>query len=180
MSLGPQHDRASHKFGRSLMAIAAGLVIFGGFSWFRLCLSLALFAGYWFGAFWLLPDLDLWSVCKSRWGPLAFIWRSYSRDYRHRGSSVWEWGPSHWPLVGTLTRLLELSTWIASCSFLLAIAYALGAKDPMNRISQLFEHFSHWLTIGWPFFLAAIAGIELAALCHLWMDFTDSLSKARR
>lgn len=50
----------------------------------------------------LSPDLDLRQSISSRaWGLMSVVWLPYHRLFRHRQLS-------HWPLVGTMTRLIYL------------------------------------------------------------------------
>ncbi len=65
--------------------------------------------GYLFGTFFLSPDLDLpQSVPSRRWKLLSFLWHPYRKVFKHRGLS-------HFPFLGTLSRLLYL---LLLCLFL--------------------------------------------------------------
>lgn len=115
MMRGDAHDRV-HGIGLGVMsACLAGAVVGGGLS---VAEAAALWCGYAAGRA-LTPDLDL---ARSRAQralrvllPLRILGLAYARVFKHRGIS-------HWPVVGTLTRVL----WFATP--FLALALLLGAE----------------------------------------------------
>lgn len=94
-----------------------------------------------YGTLFLHPDLDLARNIRlfSLKGLLTLPFRPYSYLFRHRGIS-------HWPIIGTLTRV----------AWLLAIFYCLGWTFPH------FPNSAMWLCIG---------GIASADLSHILLDW---------
>lgn len=62
---------------------------------------------YLFSGLMFSGDLDLPSVQYYRWKFLRFIWRPYQKMFSHR--SIW----THWPLLGTIVRILYLYLWFS-------------------------------------------------------------------
>jgi len=136
-------------------------------------LTLLLLSGFLFGALMLGPDLDTRSIHFKRWGPLRWIWIPYRGSLRHRSPL------SHWPLVGTVVRVVYVLVW----TFLLC----LGSMALVNEVFQigwtwadiatiigrsLREHRAAWIVIG--------IGLEVGALSHYLADWGVSTSKRVR
>ncbi|MEL6319740.1 MAG: metal-binding protein [Cyanobacteria bacterium J06626_14] len=136
-------------------------------------LTLLLLSGFLFGALMLGPDLDTRSIHFKRWGPLRWIWIPYRGSLRHRSPL------SHWPLVGTVVRVVYVLVW----TFLLC----LGSMALVNEVFQigwtwadiatiigrsLREHQAAWIVIG--------IGLEVGALSHYLADWGVSTSKRVR
>lgn len=136
-------------------------------------LTLLLLSGFLFGALMLGPDLDTRSIHFKRWGLLRWIWIPYRGSLRHRSPL------SHWPLVGTVVRVVYVLVW----TFLLC----LGSMALVNEVFQigwtwadiatiigrsLREHRAAWIVIG--------IGLEVGALSHYLADWGVSTSKRVR
>jgi uncharacterized metal-binding protein len=91
------------------------------------------FAGYMFNG-----DLDIWSEPTKRWGILHYYWWPYRRLFNHRGIS-------HWPIIGTLTRLAYASP------IIIILVYYTYSPTPLQ-----------WSMI--------LSGLELGALSHIIAD----------
>lgn len=131
------------------------LLVSGGF----------LFSGLMFG-----PDLDIRSRQFLRWGYLRWIWLPYQTTLRHRSLF------SHGPIIGTIVRIVYLSTWIGTLSMLVLII--------MQNLGQI--------TWGWPEisqmivqsiglyhkeWFALLIGLELGAMSHSLSDWGGSTYK---
>ena len=122
------HDRTTI----CLAVVLAATTIFMSFH-----LAFCLLASFLFSGFMFNGDLDCWSAPTRRWGILHWLWWPYRKICKHRGAS-------HWPVVGTLGRLLYVSPVL----ILLFPFY----KPEMLEI----------------FFI--LAGLELGALSHIMAD----------
>ena len=172
MRLNAEHDRTINAFGRYVMAFAGGVFILTGVTWFKVFLFLAVITGYWFGGLLLVPDLDRWQTCQVRWGVFAFLWQQYAKDYRPHG---WDWRLSHWPVVGTIGRLLVLMSWLSLAGFAVFAVYYFGyAPDPLTAIANGLITLNKIFIQPWPLWTAAVGGIELSALVHLYKDLESS------
>lgn len=135
--------------------------------------TLLLLAGFLFGALMLGPDLDTRSIHYKRWGVLRWIWIPYRGSMRHRSPL------SHWPIVGTVLRVIYVLIW----AFLLC----LGSMALVNEVFQigwtwndiatiigrsLHTHQSGWVAVG--------IGLEAGALSHYLADWGVSTSKRVR
>ncbi len=129
---------------------AAGVATFVSSAATDPLLALAAFAGgYLLSTCGVNPDQDLghirifperWPV----WGMLLFWWSlPYGKLFRHRGIS-------HWPVVGTLTRVLVMGLWIVPLLLWLF---------PQIPKLELFQY-SLW----------AFAGLAVADLAHIAAD----------
>lgn len=87
---------------------------------------------------WLSPDLDTVSDPYRMWGVLRFVWWPYQKFFAHR--SFW----THFPVVGTLGRVLYLSPFILVA----------------------------WQFIGLRCFAELVVGLCLADLLHYLMDLS--------
>lgn len=98
----------------------------------------------------LSPDLDhnVGANAYRRWWLLRFIWWLYMRLIPHRSPL------SHWPIIGTLGRLLYLGLIVAAVA---GLARAGGYHLPIP------VHL-------WPEGVTAVIGLELAADTHWVAD----------
>jgi len=106
-----RHNFHNMKVGSILFLI----ISFDPYSWYFI-------AGYLFATFLCGCDLDTRGDMQNNWGILRYYWGLYSKIFVHGkgkkksklidGVDV-KRGPSHWILVGTLTRLLFLIPFIA-------------------------------------------------------------------
>ncbi|MEB3213079.1 MAG: metal-binding protein [Leptolyngbyaceae bacterium] len=136
-------------------------------------LTLLLLAGFLFGALMLGPDLDTRSIHFKRWGPLRWIWIPYRGSLRHRSPL------SHWPLVGTVVRVVYVLAWafILCVGSLALINEVFQMGWTWNDISSLIgrslhTHQSAWIAVG--------IGLEVGALSHYLADWGVSTSKRVR
>jgi uncharacterized metal-binding protein len=127
-----------------------------------------LFSGLMFG-----PDLDIYSLQFRRWGVFRWIWLPYQKFLHHRCFL------SHGFLIGTLVRLIYLS------SFLVIFAFIIVA------IIQLFSGINwNWHDFFWQKFnlinkkyrfqvISLFIGLELGASSHYLSDWLVSAYKNR-
>lgn len=163
MPSGKTHDRIT----LWSLPIVAGLTLLHTR---RASLSLALLAGFLFGALMLGPDLDTRSLHYQRWGIMRWIWIPYRRSLRHRSFF------SHGPIIGTVVRVIYVLAW----AFLLG----LGSAALVNEVFQLGwtwnevaarmgrslqTYTSEWLMVG--------LGLEVGALSHYFTDWGVSTTK---
>ncbi len=104
-------------------------------------------ASHFLGGYWLSPDLDIKSAPFLRWGILRFIWLPYQRFIPHRSPL------SHAPVLGSVIRLLYL----AVCLLPVWLTFP--------GLSQV-----QWSGVNWSKAIAFLAGVELSALNHLFLD----------
>jgi uncharacterized metal-binding protein len=127
----------------------------------NITLSLAgsfLFSGLMFG-----PDLDIHSVQFNRWGMLRWIWRPYQAGLHHRS---WL---SHGPIIGTVLRLLYLGIWVLIFTLIaVTLAEHQGWVDwNWATATATVQHYC--IQYRWELG-AALVGLELGALSHIWSD----------
>lgn len=154
MASGIAHSRAS-----SILSIPAGVIV--GLSLTSIPYGVGAALGSLLGIA-LTPDLDQISISKSEWrlvkkfGPLGFMWCAYWWLYAwiipHR--SFW----SHFPIVGTVIRLLYITTPI--------IAFCIW-KEYIPDLSQYIVD----VIIG------TCIGIAASDTLHHFMDMVDIFSK---
>ena len=133
MSSGKVHDRIGFLAG---CAIATPAVRMLGPD------APALLTGYAVGIIWLSPDIDLrQSLPSKRWSLLSYLWAPYRALSGHRGFS-------HWPVIGTASRVL----YVAMLSAPVWILYSIPAIAPL-----------------WP-----LVGHDVPARAHLLCDLLSS------
>lgn len=123
-------------------------------------------AGFLLGSFlvWigLSPDMD--TTPRKRLGPLAILTFPYSLIFKHRGFS-------HWPFLGTLTRIL----YFIGLYFLIAwILKKMGHGSDLSVILKSIEQNQH------TYFLLAfglIVGLVIGDIIHLFLDILFSFGK---
>ncbi|MEB3314295.1 MAG: metal-binding protein [Cyanobacteriota bacterium] len=166
MSSGRTHDRITLWCLPVVVLLSFRLTLNG---WLTAWVCLGFLLGGWL----LGPDLDIHSVQYKRWGCLRWIWLPYRGSMRHRSPL------SHWPIVGTVVRVVYVMVWFwLLCVGSLALAneiFQLGLT--WNDISQLISHSLQrhqaiWWAIG--------IGLELGALSHYLADWVVSTSRRVR
>ncbi len=125
-------------------------------------------AGYLFGTFLLSPDNDIYhSRPVKRWKFLKIIWKPYTKIFSHRGVS-------HYPIIGSITRLFYLS--IVAFLFYI-ILYILTEKffpDFNKFFSQITINQNMFLS---PFFVSFLIGLFLSEIIHIIVDMVYSFFK---
>ncbi len=164
MPAGKIHDRITLGATPAVMAIT-----FIGTGSTRLTLLMAIafgFSGLMFG-----PDLDIHSCQYKRWGWLRWIWLPYCRFIPHRSPL------SHGFLIGTILRLLYLSSWLILVSVTIGIGLILLQKLNLQNID--------WLTLGqwleryrWEL-VTVFLGLEAGAMAHSLSDWGGSWLKKK-
>jgi uncharacterized metal-binding protein len=144
------------------------LVISGGF----------LFSGLMFG-----PDLDVYSRQYKRWGWLRWLWLPYRRSMRHRAFL------SHGPIIGTVVRIVYLTSWLGALVGLVALVSAIahwltGETEQWLRLVDQYWHggtaiMGRSLRQYPAEWVALLIGLELGALSHSLSDWLGSWYKRR-
>ncbi|MEB3357821.1 MAG: metal-binding protein [Synechococcales bacterium] len=136
-------------------------------------LTLAIAAGFLFGALMLGPDLDTRSIHYKRWGVFRWIWIPYRGSMKHRSPL------SHWPIVGTVVRVTYVLVW--------ALLLVLGSLSLVNEAFQLgwtWDEMGHMvsqsLTTHRSLVWMLVVGLELGALSHYLADWGVSTYKRVR
>lgn len=167
MPSGRTHDR---------LTFWSLLPIVGATFWLtrKVELTLILAAAFLFSGLMFGPDLDIYSIQFKRWGLLRWIWLPYQKALRHRSLL------SHGLIIGTIFRVLYLSTILAVIAFVVV------------AIAQLIWGFAwNWQQFAWESFSAIEKdyraeafffwlGLELGALSHSLSDWIGSAYQARR
>ena len=172
MASGDRHDYAIRVMGPWINLAAIALVVgnpeYRHF-WPQLPTAIA---AYWFGGFLVTPDLDLAITTHARWGVLGYFWFFYYKTFRHRGKYLRDWGPSHWPFIGTATRLVYAAIVIA---IIVAIAErVLLGWHPFTGLLLSEEFQAQYGSAIAKTVYAIFAGIEVAAWVHYLMDIKAS------
>jgi uncharacterized metal-binding protein len=106
---------------------------------------------YLFGGLYLSPDIDMArSVVSKRYGLLKIFWYPYQRIFPHKGKFLNRNFFTHFPVVGTVLRLIY---------FLIPCAIAF-----MYFKVKLLPY--HWHYLG-----LFVLAVEIASLVHLFLDF---------
>jgi len=121
------------------------------------------------------PDLDIYSVQYTRWGPLRWIWLPYQIAIKHRSPY------SHGPVIGTVLRVIYLSVWLALFALLTVATLNLiwDAKLSWEVLRDPFRNLFQKYAIEW---IAVVIGLELGSISHSVSDSIGSYlsSKKRR
>ncbi len=160
--MGPAHDKFNFFFGSLAVGVLIGLQKSPGIF---LSFGLGFFVSTWI----LSPDLDLGP--KKRAGLLRLFLYPYSLIMSHRGLS-------HWPILGTLTRIIYLI-------FISAVVIFIGHR--MNYLTYSAEDFLYSITHILKFFdyekpvyqwlVWSIGGMLFADCTHLLLDNLSSFWK---
>jgi uncharacterized metal-binding protein len=149
--------------------------ITGGTFWLtnKIELTLILTAAFLFSGLMFGPDLDIYSIQFKRWGWLRWIWLPYQKTLRHRSLL------SHGLIIGTVLRVLYLSTILAVIAFVFV------------AIAQLIWGFAwNWQQFAWTTFKAIeknyrtealflLLGLELGSFSHSLSDWIGSAYLSR-
>ncbi len=124
--------------------------------------------GYLVGTFFLTPDNDIYhSLPNKRWKILRFLWKPYTKIFSHRGIS-------HYPIIGTVTRLVYLITvfliLFSIFYFILINAY----PESKKFFSQIMIDYSY---LSSPFFISFLIGLFLSEIIHILTDVVYSFFK---
>lgn len=122
-----------------------------------------LFAGLMFSG-----DLDLPSVQFYRWKALKFIWIPYQKIFSHR--SIW----THWPLLGTVVRLLYLYLWFSVGLLGLNLFSSSGFNyiEDQKEVLTFLLGYQHYL-------IPAFIGLVLGAFSHSAADYSVTWYKKK-
>ena len=168
MASGKKHDRASIR-----LAIPSFMFISGYAYWYSFDIQFVFLAviSYIFGAIFLNPDIDLFdSHPSNRWFIFKYLWIPYQKISGHRDHSflktVKRLSFSHFPLIGTVTRLGYLF-------FLLYLLHLLYCRVYYLTPLSIVEAYTLIQLYQLPIFL----GAEIASLIHLCYDFVHPLNK---
>lgn len=127
----------------------------------------------------LSPDIDLKQSISSRsWGIFRFLWIPYHRVFRHRGLS-------HWPIIGTLSRIVYLFVFfeILSYGYFAAAAY-LEHWDALRAVQastdQVYLHKQNLIAFAREnhrYLLVFFYGLALTDGIHTLVDWLSSFWK---
>lgn len=130
------------------------------------CAALAgsiLFSGFLFSC-----DLDTDSAPYRRWGPLKYAWWPYKELIAHR--APW----SHWPVLGTVCRLLYVATVALICTMISGVAWDIAQQQPIDFLGYLetYEMGLDWLAslVTVEQMRAILIGLEVGSLVHIIPD----------
>ncbi|WP_066382816.1 MULTISPECIES: metal-binding protein [unclassified Anabaena] len=135
--------------------------------------TLLVAGGFLFGGLMFGPDLDIYSRQFQRWGVLRWIWLPYQKSLRHRSFL------SHGPIIGTMLRVLYLSSLLAILAVvILAVVQQLGNvsvswQDVEGSLGRSLASYGTE-------FLALFLGLELGAMSHYLSDWGGSAYKRFR
>lgn len=162
MPSGRTHDRVT----LWTLPIVAG-VTFGQTRSSQITLFIS--TGYLLGGLILGPDLDIYSRHFQRWGFFKYLWLPYQQSLAHRSFL------SHGPIIGTLVRVLYLTTWMAIIGVLvISIGQMWGAKWDL---SLFLDHIGRSLFVYKLELLSVFIGLELGAMSHYVADWGNSTYK---
>lgn len=122
--------------------------------------------GYWFGTYYLSPDLDLKSSVYYRWKWTRIIWHPYQRKFAHR--SFW----THGILIGDLIRVFYISLLLFIPIFIFAVMNT-GLINTIIYITDMLPLYGTYIAVGF-------CGICLASTIHIISDFFVSFTKKMR
>lgn len=162
MPSGSTHDRVT----LWTLPIVAG-VTFGQTRSSQITLFVS--TGYLLGGLILGPDLDIYSRHFQRWGFFKYLWLPYQQSLAHRSFL------SHGPIIGTIVRVIYLTTWIAIIGILvISIGQMWGAKWDL---SLFLDHIGRSLFVYKLELLSVFIGLELGAMSHYVADWGNSTYK---
>ncbi|MBR8837871.1 MAG: metal-binding protein [Stigonema ocellatum SAG 48.90 = DSM 106950] len=132
-------------------------------------LTLLVAGGFMFGGLMFGPDLDIYSRHYQRWGFLRFIWLPYQKSLRHRSFL------SHGPIIGTMLRVLYLTTLVSVLVILvLVVAEKLWNVTWLHMLGEtVVQSIADYSTE----FLSLLLGLELGAMSHSLSDWGGSAYK---
>lgn len=133
-------------------------------------LTLLVAGGFMFGGLMFGPDLDIYSRQFQRWGFLRWIWLPYQKSLRHRSFL------SHGPIIGTMLRVLYLTSFLAVLALLLLVVFAKLGNVALNW-GQVWHNIGRTIYLYYGEFLALFVGFELGAMSHSLSDWGNSAYK---
>lgn len=141
-----------------------------------------LLLGFWSSVLLLSPDIDLkQSLPAKSWGLLRYLWYPYHRLFRHRGLS-------HWPVFGTLSRLIYLVVVADLSTLFLHTIWRFGQDQQfltsVLAASEFSYHSRRWLISSMseqPWEWAGFAlGLLLADGLHVLQDLGSSWLRQKK
>lgn len=167
MPSGKTHERInvlSFYFLLFSSVLIGSFYLFG--NTYSLYIGLFVFS-YFFGTYYLSPDLDTKSAPYYRWGKLRFIWYPYRKLFRHR--SFW----THGFVIGDVIRVLYLG-------IILFLVYSIVLTtlngDASTRNIELIHSFHNRMEL----FLVGLSGLILASTLHIISDHLSTSMKRRK
>ncbi len=130
-------------------------------------------AGYFLGTFLLSPDIDLsFSRPAKRWKFLRFLWFPFWVFSRHRGLT-------HVPILGSMVKLLYLSSVIVFIYFVILGLFSLIGFTPKAYLNfNPMEFLNEFLRSETGFYF--VVGVIVADILHIFLDFITSTFKRLR
>lgn len=123
--------------------------------------------GYFFGTYFLGPDLDIKSRPYYRWKKLRFIWLPYQKMFSHR--SIW----THGVIIGDIVRVIYFL-------IILFIPYAILIVSFNFNSNQINRNIYEFMLLHYEYFLCLFLGIVFASLLHIISDLLVSNAKKRK
>ena len=130
-------------------------------------MTLLVAGGFMFGGLMFGPDLDIYSRQFQRWGFLRWIWLPYQKSLRHRSFL------SHGPIIGTILRVIYLTTFLAFVSIVIVIIFTKLGNVAWNW-GEVWGTVGKTIYMYYGEFLALFVGCELGAMSHSGSDWTVS------
>ena len=159
MSSGKEHEAFIQGLEEILSSILTYYVIHSSAPPFIIFGAVAQ-KGYQIGWRYFSPDLDMKqrTVCAQRWERfnLRWLWRPYAKIFKHRGIS-------HFPVLGTLSRLAYFGVSVGAPAMI--TAYLTGQEAEL--LDALQQHFWAYRQL----YAVFMVGIEISALAHLYKDY---------
>lgn len=167
MPSGKTHEKVNFWFLYLLFFLIINTYSFTQWGWNGFSISLLFCTGYWFGTYFLNPDLDLKSRPYYRWRKLRFIWIPYQKTFSHR--SFW----THGILIGDVIRILYVL-------ILLFVPYSIFLALGSLKSQDINQHFIQFFFTYIEQFTGLFVGVTLASLVHIVADHSVSYAKKKR
>ncbi|MEA5554600.1 metal-binding protein [Anabaena cylindrica UHCC 0172] len=133
-------------------------------------MTLLVAGGFMFGGLMFGPDLDIYSRQFQRWGFLRWIWLPYQKSLRHRSFL------SHGPIIGTILRVVYLTSFLAVVGILALVVFAKLGNVALNW-GDVWKSVGRSLFLYYGEFFALFVGFELGAMSHSLSDWSNSAYK---
>lgn len=182
MPLGETHD----KIGLTVAAVATGAALYYGYP---IEAAAVLGASIAFGTLMFSPDLDSESTPKKRWRKigLGWLWEPYDYFIAHRSPL------SHYPVLGTVGRLLYFSLGVSLLLFVggfvfdlatavlpvLLVRVYVSAMQGLSVVDAVWGTVWTWGGENPALAIAVIAGQEISSLAHIIPDRLATAIKRR-